>query len=50
MKLNTEIWGTGEQISGAPEGFKGLRADFPRLAEWIEQGKVALNQHFDQSF
>lgn len=50
MKLNTEIWGTGEQISGAPEGFKGLRADFPRLAEWIDQGKVALNQHFDQSF
>lgn len=50
MKLNTEIWGTGEQISGAPQGFKGLRADFPRLAEWIEQGKVALNQHFDQSF
>lgn len=50
MKLNTEIWGTGEQISGAPDGFKGLRADFPRLAEWIEQGKVALNQHFDQSF
>lgn len=50
MKLNTEIWGTGEQISGAPHGFKGLRADFPRLAEWIEQGKVALNRHFDQSF
>lgn len=50
MKLNTEIWGTGEQISGAPQGFKGLRADFPRLAEWIDQGKVALNQHFDQSF
>lgn len=50
MKLNTEIWGIGEQISGAPQGFKGLRADFPRLAEWIEQGKVALNQHFDQSF
>ena len=50
MKLNTEIWGTGEQISGAPQGFKGLRTDFPRLAEWIEQGKVALNQHFDQSF
>lgn len=50
MKLNTEIWGTGKQISGAPQGFKGLRADFPRLAEWIEQGKVALNQHFDQSF
>lgn len=50
MKLNTEIWGTGEQISGAPQGFKGLRADFPRLAEWIEQGKVALNQHFDPSF
>nr|DAM70917.1 MAG TPA: hypothetical protein [Caudoviricetes sp.] len=50
MKLNTEIWGTGEQISGAPQGFKGLRADFPRLADWIEQGKVALNQHFDQSF
>ncbi len=50
MKLNTEIWGTGEQIRNAPQGFKGLRADFPRLAEWIEQGKVALNQHFDQSF
>lgn len=50
MKLNTEIWGTGKQISGAPQGFKGLRADFPRLAEWVEQGKVALNQHFDQSF
>lgn len=50
MKLNTEIWGTGEQISGAPQGFKGLRTDFPRLAEWVEQGKVALNQHFDQSF
>lgn len=50
MKLNTEIWGIGEQISGAPQGFKGLRADFPRLAEWIEQGKIALNQHFDQSF
>lgn len=50
MKLNTEIWGTGEQISGAPQGFKGLRADFPRLAEWIDQGKIALNQHFDQSF